>query len=411
MTNMDKYNEKKLDLKTKFCEALKNDDAEGVAKAFDELSGIIKEEVSSEFKEYQRNQDAIILEKAGIKQYTSVEIKAFQNVINCAKEASGISVPANAFPPTFIDRILNDVVKESPLLQAVNITNVGFLTTMILDDSTDEAATWTGMGEAIQTGNVKLDTLSLQSFKLGKIIYVPNEMLDMGPEWIGNYVERKLKLCIKLGLEAGIVSGDGSKGPIGMTRTRTQGTEEGGKYKEKTPVQCKSFEPVEYGKLVSKFVLSSKNNQRAFDKAILVAHPTTILTKILPATAVRKTDGTYSEMQFPFPTIVIPSVAVPVDKAVLGIHKKYEMFIGTGTSKEGKIVEDTSIRFIENMTAIRVLLYGNGSFVDENDNIYLDLTGLEPHNQKVVVVNDGSFPAPAAAAAEKASSEETSKKK
>ena len=393
MNNLDELKKKSLNIQTRFCKALKEDDAEGVAKAFDDYGEMLTAEFKKAFNDYKEHNDAAILEKAGIKQYTSAEKKAFQGIIDAAKDANvGISVPAAALPNTFITRLLNEIVEESPLLNAVNITNVGFLATMILDDSEDDPATWTGMGETISEMNVSVRSLQTNSYKLAKIIYVPNEMLDMGPEWVMSFTERKLRMSLRLGLETGIVSGSGAKCPIGMNRTLKNGTAENGEYSKKTAVAVTSFKAREYGELIAKMVVNSKGKVRSIEKVIIVAHPETILTKIMPATTVRRPDGTYSEMCFPFPTEVISSVAVAKNEGVLGIYKKYELYIGTGTNKEGNIIPDKSIAFREHMTAIKIYMYGNGSFVDENDNILLDLSNLETSNMEVKIVNSDADP-------------------
>lgn len=394
MTNVDTLKEKKMEIHKAFCDALTSQDSMAIAKAFEDMSQLYAEEVRKEFNDYKATNDAAIAAKAGIKQYTSVELKAFEGVIDSAKAAGnlGVSVPIDAFPDTFINRLIDGAIEDSPLLQAINITNSGYLTTILLDDSEDQPATWTGMGEKISEAEFGMETLSLTQFKLAKLIYIPNEMLDMGPAWLASFVERKMRDCIRLGLEASIVTGGGAKGPVGMNRTKLKGTDSDKNYPVKDAVKVTSFKPVEYGQLVSKLVTNSKGRTRKVEKVILVAHPTTVLTKILPATSVRKPDGTYSEMCFPFPTIVIPSVALDEDKAVFGIFKRYEMFIGKGSNKEGRIVEDKSIKFAEHMTGIKIYFYGNGSFIDENDNINLDLSELKPANQEVFVINDADSP-------------------
>lgn len=395
MTSQAEKKEKLLALQTDFVKALKADDADAVAKAFDALGKFHTDELRKEFEAYKASNDSAILSKAGIKQYTSAEIKSFEKLIDTQKDASvAVSVPINAFPETFITRIINEAVSESPLLQAVNITNCGFLATMILDKSADDPATWTKMGQTISETDAELETISTQVLKLAKIIVVPREMLDMGPAWLLGYVINRLKECFRLGMETGIVSGDGATAPVGMNRTKEKGTDSAGAYYKKDAVIANDFKPVTYGKLTSNLVVNSKGKARTVSRVILVAHPSTILTKIMPATCVRKPDGTYSEMIFPFSTTVIPSVAVDEDEAILGIDKKYEFFISTGSSKDGKIEQDNSIHFAEHMSAFKIFCYANGSFVDENDFMLLDLTNFKVANQEVFIVNDAESPVP-----------------
>jgi len=395
MTLLEEKNAELTALQTAFVKALKENDADAVAKSFQKLGEFHTKQLRNEFEAYKRSNDSAILEKAGITQYTSAEIKSFKNLIETQKDATvAVTVPVNAFPETFIMRIINEAVAESPLLQAVNITNCGFMATMILDESESDPATWSKMGQTISETNVELNTLPTQMLKLAKIIVVPREMLDMGPAWLLSYVIGRLKECFRLGMETGIVSGNGANSPIGMDKTKSKGTDAQGKYSLKTAVDVSDFKPTTYGELISKLVMNSKDRARNIEKVILVAHPITILTKIMPASCVRRPDGTYSEMIFPYPTVVIPSVSVDENKAILGIYGKYEFFISTGSSKNGKIEQDNSIHFAEHMSAFKIFCYANGSFVDENDFILLDLTNFKVANQEVFIVNDEEHPIP-----------------
>lgn len=386
-------------LQTAFAKALKENDAEATAKAFEALGEYHTKALREEFEEYKKSNDAAILEKAGIPQFTSAEIKSFEKLIDTQKDATvAVSVPVNAFPETFITRIINEAVAESPLLQAVNITNCGFLATMILDESANDPATFTKMGQTISETSAELETVSTQMLKLAKIIVVPREMLDMGPAWLLSYVISRLKECFRLGMEAGITSGNGADSPVGMDKTKAKGTNADGSYHQKTAVKALNFKPTTYGDLISRLVINSNGKARNVEKVIIVAHPTTILKKIMPATCVRRPDGTYSEMIFPYPTVVVSSVAVAEDKAILGIYGKYELFISTGSSKDGKIEQDNSIHFAEHMTAFKIFCYANGSFVDENDFMLLDLSEFEVANQEVFIVNDAEHPIPTVSA-------------
>ena len=393
MTNQDTLKQSKLEIQTRISKALKEDNAEDFAKALDDLGALYSDTVRKEFEEYKRSNDSAILEKAGIKQYTSAELKSFEKIIDTQKAgAAGIDIPTAAIEDTFVTRLINDIKQESPLLSAVNITESGYLTSILLDDSENQPATWTGMGEDISEAEFGTKVLSLVDYKLGKIIFIPNEIIDMGPAWVASFVERKLKDVFRIGLETSVVTGSGAKGPLGMTRTRVKGTDSQGTYSYKDQIAVNSFSTVEYCDLVARLVNNEKGEARTFDKVVLIAHPITIITKIIPATKVRTSDGNYSGMIFPFDTVVIPTVALDPDEAVLGINNKYEVFIGKGTSKDGSINEDKSIGFKNHTTAFKIYMYGNGAFVDENDFIYLDLENFTPATQQVEIVNTVNNP-------------------
>lgn len=391
MKSFDKLNEKKVKLATDICKALKEDRIEDAMKLFDERDELMLDKFKEFHNEYVAKNDAVILEKAGISQFTSEELKSADEIIKTAKETTavgggGVSIDTAALPNTFISRLLNEIRQESKLINACRVTNIGWIATMPLDNTEDDPATWTGMGESMSETQAVIDTISTMSFKLGKILYVPNEMLDMGAAWILGYLKDKLKYCFRLGMEMSIASGTGANGPIGMSMTKLKGTDASKAYYKKDAIKLTEINQVEYPALVDELTYDSNGRARAIEKVIFIVHPSTLLRKIIPATVTRNNNGDFSSMAFPFPTEVITSVAIDENEAIIGIPNKYEFFIGTGASKDGKIVSDSSIKFPEHMTGLKIFMYGNGSFVDENDFKLLDVSELKEYIPKFQLV-------------------------
>lgn len=395
MKSYDKMKEKKVQLATDICKAIKEGKIEDALKLFDERDEIMLDAFKEYHNEYVAKNDAAILEKAGITQFTSEELKTAETIIKTAKEsnavgAGGVSIDAAALPNTFISRLFNEIKLESKLIKYCRVTNIGWIATMPIDNTEDDPATWTAMGETMSETAAAIDTISTMNFKLGKIIYVPNEMLDMGAAWILGWIKDKLKYCFRLGMEISIASGTGANGPVGMAMTKTKGTDASKAYYKKDAIKVTEFNQVEYPALVDELTYDSQGRARAIEKVILIVHPSTLLRKIIPATVTRNNNGEFSNMAFPFPTEVITSVAVDENEAILGIPNKYEFFIGTGANKEGKIVSDSSTKFPEHMTGLKIFMYGNGSFVDENDFKLLDVSELKEYIPKFQLVDDSA---------------------
>lgn len=389
MTNKDKVRAEKLELQTKICQAIKDGDFETAVKLFEQRDEMIVSSIMSEFADYKKSMDEKILEKAGVMQFTSAELKAFDGIKMLKKSAdSGVDIPFKDLPATFIDRIFIDAPKDSELLSVCDVTVTGMLKTMLIDGSEAEPATLVGMGEEIPETSGKIESISLLTTKLAKIIRVPNEILDVGPNWIARFVYKHLKEVLILGAETAIVSADGKNDVIGMLYDRSKGTNEDGSYKKKTAIALTTLKPQEYDETVEKLTIDSKNKYRAVKEVVLIVHPSTYMKKILPATTQQNPNGTYNINMFPYPTKVIQSTALEKDEALLGLPNKYQLFIGTGTSKDGKIVEDASVAFKTHCTLFKIFVYIAGLATDDNDFILLDVSNLKVEVPKLVQVVD-----------------------
>lgn len=389
MTNKDKARADKLELQTKICQAIKDGDFETAVKLFDQRDEMIVSSIKDEFEDYKKSNDEKILEKAGVMQFTSEELKAFDGIKQLKKNAdAGIDIPLKDLPATFIDRIFIDAQKESELLSVCDVTVTGMLKTMLIDGSETEPATLVGMGEEIPETTGKIESINLLSTKLAKIIRVPNELIDIGPNWIAKFIYKHLKEVLILGAETAIIAADGKNDVIGALYDRSKGTNEDGSYKKKVAVALSTLKPQEYDGIVEKLTVNSKGKYRAVKEVILIVHPSTYMTKILPATTQQNANGSYNIDVFPFPTKVIQSTAVGKDEALIGLPNKYQLFIGTGTSKEGKIVEDASVAFKTHCTLFKIFVYISGLATDDNDFILLDVSNLKVEVPKLVQVVD-----------------------
>ena len=86
-------------------------------------------------------------------------------------------------------------------------------------------------------------------------------------------------------------------------------------------------------------------------------------------------EGRYVSDVFPYPTTVVPSIAVSAGDAVMGIAKDY--YFALGSAKGGQIEDDDGKSlFLEDQTTFKTKLYGNGMAMNVSAWAYLDITEL-----------------------------------
>ena len=160
-------------------------------------------------------------------------------------------------------------------------------------------------------------------------------------------------------------------------------------YPKKTAGQglytCASFEPAEYGTLVSKLAKTEKGNNRRFQKVNLVCNMVDYLTKIMPATTVMDANGEYTKDVFPFPTEVIVSNAVATGEAVMFLDGEYHLFAG---GQRNQVIEfSDEYKFLEDLRYFKIRQYATGRAFDNTSAILLDISNLEPLYQTVKIAD------------------------
>ena len=125
MLNRDEINEEVKSIFQALGEAIKNDDAEAAAAAFQEAQENLCETIEQQFEQYGSIADIAVLQQRGLRALTSEEDAWYQKFIGAvrtdAKQA--ITNLTAAMPVTIIDRVIEDMKKNHPLLDAITIQN------------------------------------------------------------------------------------------------------------------------------------------------------------------------------------------------------------------------------------------------------------------------------------------------
>lgn len=373
------------DFATALQAAMQANDEQGIAKAFGGFFSEIEQNLLEQAAQFDvRSADKALYAQRGLRVLSNEEEGYFKSFIEAAKSTDAkkaLTDLSKVLPETELNAIFDDMKAAHPLLDAVQFVDTAALTKFIFDTSPVQKALWGELNTAITqelTGAVDMVELTLG--KLTAFMFMSQDMLDLGPVWVEQYVRTSLAEACSVGCEHGIIKGKGVKGePIGMIKKIGKGAsvDPSNGYSDKNAVAVTDFSPKEYGKLLATLSKTEGGRPRVFAEAMLVVNPTDYFNKVMPATTLLTPGGTYARDVFPFPTSVYPSTEVDEGKAVLGIKGKYFFGIGVG-NEAGRITQDDSVKFLEDLRTYKIKMYGAGRAYDENCFLLLDISALAP---------------------------------
>lgn len=387
MKNLDKIKQEKDKLRNALAEAIRANDEEALGAAMDNWMQFVSETVMAEANGLVDATDRSILSARGIRQLTSEETKFYESFIANARQDAQTVITniTGALPKTVIDSVMDDMKAAYPLLDLIDFTNTGAAIQWVLNAQGAQAATWDEINTAIAKDLAgALQIVDLTQGKLSAYMFVTQDMLALGPQWVDRYVRAILADALAAGLETGIVDGDGVKKPVGMTRNFTGNFNASTGYARKTATAVTKLNPTTYGSLLKTLATDGLTGKtRSIARVILIVNPVDYFEKVMPATTVMTPLGTYAGNVLPFPTDVVQSVGVPSGHAVIGIAKKY--FMGVGTGRGGKLEYSDEYKFLEDLRTYKIKFYGTGRPYDINAFLYLDISGLTAASPVVTI--------------------------
>ena len=211
MGNFEKMKEEYLNV------AKKGGSAEEQEKAFNNMFTALSKDVSETVKkEAQRElMDQNVLQARNAQNVLTSEEYEFFNAVALS---GGFDTEA-ILPRTTIDRVFEQLQEQFPFLSTLNIQNLGAVTRYIDSDPT-KAYAWGNLFEGIlgQVSTAFRERV-VPANKLTAFAAIPNDMLELGPNYIERYVRTLLVQSYSTGLEQGMLNGRGAanKEPIGLT--------------------------------------------------------------------------------------------------------------------------------------------------------------------------------------------------
>ena len=379
MINLDTLKEQKEDILASLSVAIKNGDDKAMENALDKYGNLISDTIMNEVKSTTESVDSQILSTRGVRMLTSDEKEYYDSVIAAGKSSDPKMALTNAdktMPITIIESVLGEIPQQHPLLNFISFQDTTGITRMLVNEQGEQTAKWGDLNTAIDKelqGAFKLFDVSLK--KLTAWIPVSNDMLDLGATWLDRYVREILAEALWVGMETGIVTGDGLNCPIGMCKdVSDKASVVGGKYPDQSTIALKEMSPEAIGSIAAQLTKTEAGNNRPLDNLIFVVNPKTYLTKVMPATT-NFVQGKWVNDVMPIPCTIIQSCAVPDDRAIFGLGKRY--FMGLGMAKGGKLEFDDSFKFLDDARTYKIKTYGNGKPLDSNAFRYLDISKLK----------------------------------
>lgn len=378
------------DIRAKLQQAIKDNDTEAFSSSFDQMLECIQNDIQQRaddrIDQMKRETDTTVLASRGVRQLTTKEKEFYQKVADAMKAKDPKQALNNldvVMPETVIDAVFDELQTSHPLLSRIQFMNTRGAIRMMMNTNGYQEAAWGQLCDEIvqelTSGFKEVDTGLL---KLSAFMPVCKAMLDLGPEWLDDFVRQVLYEAYSNGLEAGIVAGDGNGKPIGMNRQVGDNvTVTGGVYPVKAPVSVTDLSPTTIGNLLALIAVDPNGKARNVRDVILVVNPVDYFQRIMPATTMMTPNGTYVNDVLPYPMSVIQSPAVEQGQAIIGLGYKY--FAAIGSARDGRIEYSDHYHFLEDERVYLIKGYANGFPMDNNAFFVLDITGIRPAVWKV----------------------------
>lgn len=371
-------------------DAFNNGDSEKFFEAMSEYGNSLQQSLIDTAKQYQQTGDMNILASRGIRVLSSEETKFYDKLADVMKSTGIKDALAGAdltIPTTIIDTIISDIKVNHPLLEKLNIINTAGNTKWIYSDDTKKLATWGKITSAILTEiGETMHVVDFSSNKLSAFIPVSKDFLKLGASYLDTYIRRILSDALAYGMEYGFIYGKGkvdgeNKQPVGMVMKLTGAVD--GVHQPKNKVALTSFDVAEYMQIVAQLAKRPDGKYRTIGAVDLIVNSADYLAKVVPATTIRGTDGTYKNDVFPYGTNIIQSDIVNEGEAILGLTSEYLALLAAG--KNGSIEYSDEYQFLEDNRVYLIKAYAEGRAKDENCFVYLDISKLAPAKIKVTV--------------------------
>ncbi len=385
MNNHDTLNQSQLEIAQRISNAARNGDTEAFENGLHDLFANIHDEIMDSARSLQGVTDAAVLAQRGIRQLTSEETRFYNNLITAFRDAAkngtnplmALTGTDKTFPETVVTAIMEDMKRNHPLLDAIDTVNTTALTRWVINvDEGKTAAKWGAITEAVTEEITSgFAEINLGQYKLSAFMPISNGILDLGPNWLDNYIRTCLSEALALGYETAVVTGTGKDQPIGMDRSVADDVEvQGGVYPQKDKVAVADLTPANYGALIQDLAKTQKGKPRVVGDLILVVSPFDYWKIIMPATTILTPNAGYVNNVLPYPTRIIQSVAIPQGEAILGIGKRYWL----GVAARRGIQFSDEYKFLEETRYYKIVGYGDGRPKDNNSFLRLDISKLAP---------------------------------
>lgn len=347
-------------------EATEKEQGEALQNYFD----VLQSEVSNAVRSQVNNDmtDRSIMQGRGQNVLTSEEKKFF----NAAIEKGGLD-DEKILPVTTQERIFEDLTKEHPLLGKLGIQDLGAVTRYIYADA-DKNFVWGELFGPI-AGQIAASfrEKTVSQLKLTAFAVLPNDMIELGPEWVERFVRTVAVETISVGLEHGFVNGTGQSQPVGLLKDKDP---DSGAVTDKVSSGTLTFEPSERGEIIAGELYGVVNAlstdakgkaRKVSNRIVMVVNPTDAIAVSFRNT-IQTANGQWV-MALPYNIDVVESDEIPAKKALFFVQGEYIAVIAGGY----KLKKFDQTLAMEDATLFTIKQFANGEPKDNKTALVYDL--------------------------------------
>ncbi|MEB9442235.1 phage major capsid protein [Bacillus cereus] len=360
--------------KAKLTDALTNAESteQEQSKAFEGFFDAMQTDVINTVRNQVNDEmlDRSILQQRGQNVLTASETKFFNAVVQDGGFKDG-----SILPVTTQERVFEDLVKEHPLLDALGLQDLGAVTKFIYSDATKAYAWGELFGEIRGQVNAAFREEKIGQLKLTAFAAIPNDMLDLGPEWVERYVRTLLVESYSVGLEFGFVNGGGSVAhqPVGLMKDVNATT---GAVTDKKSSGTLTFAPSQFGEVVAGELYevvkalstdAKGKSRKVLNNIVMVVNPVDSIG-VQARNTIQTSTGQWV-MALPYNIQTVESEEVPVGKALFFVKGQYLAAIAGGY----KLKKFDQTLAIEDAMLYTIKQFANGKPKDNKAALIYDL--------------------------------------
>ena len=352
------------------------DKAEAIVKAMEKINEVQYDELIQEIVEQSNKaeSDKEYAKTLGLRTLNKEEKEFFEALKNDPRQAvTGNQV--DMLPSTFVDVTLEDIKKESKLLNYINFAPANVK--KWITASKTGAYSWGALTDKIKGElTAGFAVLDMEVCKLTVYLVLPKAIRDLALPFVEKYCREILREQLNDGLEYGALQGTGKNEPIGMYKQIAKTNEDGTHQDKAVDENMTSFKPKVLAP-AKKYL--TKNGNRTIDKLVLVCHPNDEADYVTPAIydAEGRMVSSYKNLD------VVQCSNNPQGKAALIIPKKYTMGL---TGLGFKDYDQTMA--LDDADVIIGKGYANGRASDDNVAFIFDVTKLEEYIPTVKIIEE-----------------------
>lgn len=346
-------------------------DQEEQNKLFGEMFDAMVNDLSKETIKAasEANYDSSVLTARGANTLTNAE-KKFYNELTTDVGYKDESL----IPETILTRVFDELEKDYPFLQTINIETMG-VRTRIIEAEPEGQVVW---GKIFGDIRGQLDAVFTErDLTLGKAtcyVVVPKDLKDTGVTWIDAFVRAQIREAYSVAFTKMAIEGRGSSQsePVGLMK---EVNAENGAVTDKASSGTLTFADAdtaisEFTGVLSKLSVYGENNDKYRNvrgRVAIAVNPVNAL--FAEAKFMKVTENNVYVTATPFGVEIVENKFVPADKAVVYIKDNYT--IGVGGDKIVRMYDQTLA--IEDCDLYTAKQFAYGEPKDNTSSLVYDL--------------------------------------